>query len=98
MVTRLTNELICSRNCRESSENLRQSPEHYRAARSHSREVDHVPAYSHSNRWVGVGGTCSDKWIVIGEIRGSQGHRHYRPRAVQLAERSRNESVAAAGA
>jgi len=37
-----------------------------------NREVADVPAYSHSNRWVGVGGACSDKWIVIGEIRGSQ--------------------------
>ena len=29
------------------------------------------PAYSHSNRWVGVGGACSDKWIVTREIRRS---------------------------
>src|SRR5262245_21170430 len=68
------------------------------AARSHDREMDHVPAYSHSNRWIRVGGTCSDERVVIGEIRGSQRNRNYRPGAVRLAQRSRNESVAAAGA
>ena len=63
-----------------------------------NREVEHVPAYSHSNRWVGVGGACSDKWIVIAEIRGSQGNRNYRRGPVRLAQRSRNESVEAASA
>jgi hypothetical protein len=29
------------------------------AARSHNREVKHVPAYSHSNRRVGVGGAVA---------------------------------------
>src|SRR5262245_39846407 len=29
---------------------LKQSPEYYRAAYSHNREMDHVPAYFHSNR------------------------------------------------
>src|SRR5262245_17640504 len=64
--------------------------------RPSNREVEHVPAYSHSNRWVGVGGACSNKWIGIGEIRGSQGNRNYRRGPVRLAQRSRNESVAAA--
>jgi nucleotide-binding universal stress UspA family protein len=27
--------------------------------------VEDVPAYSHSNRWVRVGGACSDAWIVV---------------------------------
>src|SRR5215467_955484 len=49
---------------------------------SHNREVDHVPAYSRSNRWVRVGGTCSDERVVIGEIGGSQGNRNYRRGAV----------------
>src|SRR5262245_52770448 len=66
--------------------------------RPSNREVEHVPAYSHSNRWVGVGGACSDKWIVIGEIRGSQGNRNYRRGPVRLAQRFSNESVAAATA
>jgi hypothetical protein len=63
---------------------LKQSLEH--------REVEHVPAYSHSNGWVGIGGACSDKWIVIGEIRGSQGNCNHRRRPVRLAQRSRNET------
>jgi hypothetical protein len=38
--------------------------------------VEDVPAYSHSNnRWVRVGGACSDAWIIAGEIRRSQGKR-----------------------
>jgi nucleotide-binding universal stress UspA family protein len=40
--------------------------------------VEHVSAYSHSNRWVGVSGACGDEWIVTGEIRGGQGIRDYR--------------------
>src|SRR5262245_28771531 len=94
---RLTDKLILLKKFARKVGNLKQSPEHYRAARSHKREVDHVPAYSYSNRWVRVGGTCSDERVVIGEIRGSQGNRNYRPGAVRLAQRSRNESVPAAG-
>ena len=63
-------------------------------ARSDNREVEHVPAYSHSNRWVGVGGACGDEWIVTGEIPGSQGNRDYRRGTVRLAQRFRNESAA----
>src|SRR5215470_14140901 len=51
-----------------------------RVISSHNREVGHVPAYSYSNRWVGVGRACSDAWIVAGEIRRGKGNRHYRPR------------------
>src|SRR5262249_30065609 len=68
----------------------------YTPHRPSNREVEHVPAYSHSNRWVGVGGACSDKWIVIGELRGSQGNRNYRRGPVRLGQRFRNESGAAA--
>jgi hypothetical protein len=42
-----------------------------------AQEVEHVPAYSYSNRWVRVGGACSDAWIVAGEIRSGQGNRRY---------------------
>ena len=45
---------------------------------SPNRELEHVPAFSHSNRWVGVGQACSDAWIVAGEIRRGQGNRDYR--------------------
>jgi nucleotide-binding universal stress UspA family protein len=75
---------------------LKQLLDYYTAARSHNREVDHVPAYSHSNRWIGVGGTCSDERVVIGQIRGSQDNSNYRRGAVRLAQRSRNENLAAA--
>ena len=57
--------------------------------------MEHVPAYSHSNRWVGASGACGDEWIVTGEIRGSQGIRDYRRGTVRLAQRFRNESAAA---
>src|SRR5262249_55841335 len=65
-----------------------------KAARLHNQEVEHVPAYSHSNRWVGVGGACGDEWIVTGKIRWSQGNRDYRRGTVQLAQRFRNASAA----
>jgi len=61
-----------------------------RVISSHNREVEHVPAYSHSNRWVGVGGACSDAWIVAGEIRRGQGNRHYRQRLGCIPSKSRN--------
>src|SRR5262252_5727413 len=40
--------------------------------RSHNREVEHVPAYPHSNRWVGVGGTCSDKRASLAKFVGAK--------------------------
>src|SRR5262245_64472391 len=54
-------------------------------------EVEHVPAYPDFNRWVGVGGACSDEWIVTGGMRGSQGNRDYRRRSVRPAGRVKIE-------
>src|SRR5262245_23525316 len=56
-----------------------------KTVRSRNREVEHVPAYSHSNGRVGIVGAWRDEWIVAGEIRSSQGNRDYRRRTIQLA-------------
>src|SRR4030095_15310458 len=37
------------------------------------REVIHVPAYSHSDRWVGASGAWGGAGVGAGEIPGSQG-------------------------
>ena len=62
--------------------------------RSNNREVELVPTYSHSNRWVGASGACGDEWIGAGEILGSQGIRNRRRGTVQLAQRFRIDSAA----
>jgi hypothetical protein len=41
--------------------------------RPDNREVKHVSAYSHSDRWVSACGAWRDAWIGVGEIRWSQG-------------------------
>ena len=63
-------------------------------AHSDKREVEHVPAYSHSNRWFGASGACGDTWIVAGEICGSEGVRDRRRATVRLAQRFRSEESA----
>lgn len=34
--------------------------------------MTHVPAYSHSDRWVGLGGSWGDAWISVGELLGAK--------------------------
>src|SRR5262245_13131183 len=65
--------------------------------RSYNREVEHVSAYSHSNGWVRVGGTCCDERVGIGKICRGQGDCNYRRGSVRMAQRSRIESGPAAG-
>jgi len=42
------------------------------AIRPDNREVKPVPAYSHSDRWVGVSAAWGGTWFGVGEIRWSQ--------------------------
>ena len=43
------------------------------AAIRHNREKKLVPAYSHSDRWVGASGAWGGPWVGAGEIRWGQG-------------------------
>src|SRR5262245_40646264 len=42
-----------------------------RVISSHNREVGHVPAYSYSNRWVGVGRARSDAGLSLAKFLGA---------------------------
>src|SRR5262245_18840543 len=44
--------------------------------RPDNREVGHVSAYPHSNRWIGGSGAWGDEWAGAGEILGSQSIRN----------------------
>src|SRR6185436_5721043 len=47
------------------------------AIRPDKREVKHVSAYSHSDRWIGASGAWGDAWVGAGEIPWSQGIRNF---------------------
>src|SRR5215471_20130432 len=51
-------------------------------------EVKHVPAYSHSDGWVGAGGAWVGAWVGAGEIPWSQGIRNLRRGTVFRTDRA----------
>jgi hypothetical protein len=47
-----------------------------RKQRHEQSGAEHVPAYSHSNRWIGVSGAWGDEWVGAGESPGGQSVRN----------------------
>src|ERR1700741_4001239 len=67
------------------------------AMRPDNREVKHVPAYSHSDRWVGASAAWGGAWIGVGEIRWSQGICNLRCGTASCADRRFCERVGSRG-
>src|SRR6516164_2392532 len=82
VVTR-SHRLICLKTVNAGLAYIRKA-----AIRPDNREVKDVPAYSHSDRWVGASGAWGDAWVGAGEIPWSQGIRNLRCGTVFRIERA----------